>query len=213
MKSLLVNDSPENLQQIIDDIIDDQEEKNALSDDLSSLGIFLKYGYRHHVMIRNDDCTTHDLDYILGNQLRKNKDNSIDKHSITCTECKFPYYAIDKLKRKIVRHNNTLNSAQVNDALKVLDDALERFVIYMGHKARCTNQNESIKKIEDDMKKVCIESNRKNVKGLLVMDFKMKFNPLDARESTINHYGKRGISWHSFCIIYYLYDNETKNAI
>ena len=83
----------------------------------------------------------------------------------------------------------------------------------MGHKTRYTNQNESIKKIEDDMKKVCIQSNGKNVKGLLVMDFKMKFNPLDARESTINHYGKRGISWHDFCIIYYLYDNETKNAI
>ena len=41
VQSLLVNDSLENLQQMIDDIIDDQEEKNALSDDLSSLGIFL----------------------------------------------------------------------------------------------------------------------------------------------------------------------------
>ena len=48
--------------------------------------------------------------------------------------------------------------------------------------------------------------------GLLVMDFKMKFNPMNARESTLDHYGKRGISWHGFCIIYYLYDENSKDA-
>ena len=46
-----------------------------------------------------------------------------------------------------------------------------------------------------------------------MIDFKMKFNPISACETTVNHYGKRGISWHSFCLIYYMYDNEVKEAV
>ena len=83
----------------------------------------------------------------------------------------------------------------------------------MGHKARCKNQSEYIKQVENDMKKVCIDSRGEDIRGLLVMDFKIKFNPISARESTIEHYGKRGISWHGFCLIYYLYDNESKEPI
>ena len=44
------------------------------------------------------------------------------------------------------------------------------------------------------------------------MDFKMNFNPINVRESTIDHYGKRGISWHGFYLIYYMYDENTKDA-
>ena len=83
----------------------------------------------------------------------------------------------------------------------------------MGHKAQCKNQSEYIKQVENDMKKVCIDSRGEDIRGLLVMDFKIKFNPISARESTIEHYGKRGISWHGFCLIYYLYDNESKEPI
>ena len=75
------------------------------------------------------------------------------------------------------------------------------------------NQSEYIKQVENDMKKGCFDSKGEDIRGLLVMDFKMKFNPISARESTIEHYGKRGISWHGFCPIYYLYDNESKEPI
>ena len=76
----------------------------------------------------------------------------------------------------IVKNNTTLTSEQVNDCMKVLDDALDRFVIYMGHKARCVNQNESLSKIEQDMKDKCVRTKGKTVKGLIVMDFKR--NPI-----------------------------------
>ena len=32
----------------------------------------------------------------------------------------------------------------------------------------------------------------------------MKFEPLSATETTLDYFGKRGISWHGFCLIFYL---------
>ena len=45
------------------------------------------------------------------------------------------------------------------------------------------------------------------------MHLKMKFNPINARESTLDYYGKRVINWHDFCSIYYMYDDENKDVI
>ena len=208
VQSLLVTDTIENLQTTIDDILCDKEEKQDLSDYLSSLSLFLKYGFNHHAKKQNDNSTSHGLQFILGNPSRRCVDGNINKASLTCAECRFPHYSIDKIKKSIVKNNTTLTSEQVNDCLKVLDDALDRFLIYMGHKARCANQNESISKIEQDTKDKCVTTKGKTVKGLIAMDFKMKFNPISARESTIDRYGKRGISWHGFCIIYYLFEEK-----
>ncbi|ETV72807.1 hypothetical protein H257_12169 [Aphanomyces astaci] len=36
----------------------------------------------------------------------------------------------------------------------------------------------------------------------IVLDYKMKLDPMYPRETTIQHYGKRGISWHGACVIY-----------
>ena len=210
VESLLVTDTIENIQNMIDDMISDTTECEILSDYLTSLSTFLKYGYKRHAIKVNDDCTTHGLSFILGNSTRRCTSSNI-KTNITCTECKFPYYAINEIKDSIIRNNTSANVNNISDCLTVLDDALDRFVIYMGHKARCKNQSEYIKQVEDDMKKLCIDSKGEDTRELLVMDFKMKFNPESARESTIEHYGKRVISWHGFCLIYYLYDNETKN--
>ena len=73
----------------------------------------------------------------------------------------------------------------------------------MGHRARCTNQNLAITEIEKQMKEDCMNK-RKGVKAIMKGDFKMKFEPMSSRETTINHYGKRGVSWLRFCLIFYL---------
>ena len=36
-----------------------------------------------------------------------------------------------------------------------------------------------------------------DVHVLMIIDFKMKFEPVSARETSLEHYGKRGIGWHS----------------
>ncbi len=38
----------------------------------------------------------------------------------------------------------------------------------------------------------------------MIGDYKMKFEPMSQRETTLDHYGKRGISWHGFCLQFYL---------
>ena len=83
----------------------------------------------------------------------------------------------------------------------------------MGHNSRYTYQTSATKCLDKDIKQRYIDSKGSDVRGILVMDFKMKFNPISARESTLDHYGKRGISWHGFCLIYYMYDNDLGEAI
>ena len=51
VQSLLVNDSIENLQCMIDEIICNKDEQERLSEALLSLSLFLKYGYNHHATI------------------------------------------------------------------------------------------------------------------------------------------------------------------
>ena len=209
VQSLLVTDTIENLQFMIEDLVDDDIEKAVLEEYLSSLSIFLKYGYAHHCTILNDNCTTHDLNFILGNPLRKNSTETATqpKITITCTECKFPFYVINQIKCCITRSGDLdIDEPKIEEALTVLDDSLDRFCMYMGHKARCSNQSQSIRNIEEGLKDKCSKSKGDKVEALLIMDFKMKFNPMSSRESTIDHYGKRGISWHGFGLIYYLYD-------
>ena len=104
VQSLLVTDTIENLQNMLDDLVKDSDELDVLTDYLSSLTIFLKYGYPHHANIMNDDCTTHDLNFILGNPMRRmcnTSTTSEPKIDITCTKCKFPYFAIDEIKKSI----------------------------------------------------------------------------------------------------------------
>ena len=43
---------------------------------------------------------------------------------------------------------------------------------------------------------------------LIIMDFKMKFESKSSRETTVENYGKRGISWHGFAVIFYLLDSN-----
>ena len=39
----------------------------------------------------------------------------------------------------------------------------------------------------------------------------MKFQPMSQHETTLDHYGERGISWHGFCLQFYLIQSEKNN--
>ena len=58
------------------------------------------------------------------------------------------------------------------------------------------------------MVKKCADSNGKNIIAMIIVDYKMKFEPISARETTLDHYGKRGISWHGFCVQFYLLEER-----
>ena len=218
VQALLVQEPIEILQEIIDALIPTTE-KDKLSQYLTATGSFLKYRYNHHVPIQNDDCATHNLCYILGrNSKFDSTSKTYQKSGLTCTKCKFPFYVCDTIKKHIIDNvtTNTIDSdtntptsivnrtPRIDDAIKVIDECQNKFRLFMGHRARCTNQNKAINSIENKMKTSCMDRKIKGVTAIMIGDFKMKFEPISSRETTVDHYGRRGLSWHGFCLIFYL---------
>ena len=78
----------------------------------------------------------------------------------------------------------------------------------MAHITWCTYQLHAINKKEKELEELCIKSKGKDIEAMLIIVFKMKFETQSTRESTVEHFGKRGISWHGCALIYYLYENK-----
>ncbi len=168
--------------------------------------LFLKYKYNYHATEYLDDSTSHDLNYILGckSDFYKNNDSSIcTKNGVTCSKCKFPFFVCNEVQKHVLMvgdHDSFIR----NDAIKVIDKCQRKFKLFMGHQARCTNQNKAIREIEEQIKRDGLDKRNRGVQAIMIGDFKMKFEPMSSRETTLDHYGKRGISWHGFCLIFYL---------
>ena len=221
VQALLVAEPIEVMQDIVESMVHISK-RDKLTKYLAATATFLKYRYNHHAKQVSDDCCTHDPKYILGR--KSNFDDSVrtrDKNGITCPQCKFPFFVCYKIKEAIIENesemtNNTtaiLNSDfytnKRNDALRVIKECGRKFQLFMGHRSRCTNQNAAIDDIDDRMKTECINGNEKGMTALMIGDFKMKFEPISTRETSLDHFGKRGISWHGFCIQFYLLIEET----
>ncbi|EFX81178.1 hypothetical protein DAPPUDRAFT_102749 [Daphnia pulex] len=56
--------------------------------------------------------------------------------------------------------------------------------------------------MQDAMMMNCLQNETVN-ECVILLDYKMKFEPVYFREKTVDHYGKRGISWHGAMITFY----------
>ena len=74
---------------------------------------------------------------------------------MTCTKCKFPLSVCNEIKKHVlmVGDHDTLRK---NDAIKVICERQRKFKLFMGHHARCTNQNKAISDIEEKTKRDCL---------------------------------------------------------
>ena len=203
--SLLVNETSEVLQDIIDKLLDTKAAHQS-SEMLSVAAYFLKHNYKHHVVLEKDDICYHGLKHALSKRIPTSA--QVDKSSHSCNACRFPFFVCDSLKEYVSQSTKQINQEQVDDALSVIDDVKEKYALYMAHVTRCVNQSQAIAKHEESIKQVCLDSKGKQVHAMLIIDFKMKFEPLSSRESTVEHFAKRGIAWHGGAIIYYMYENE-----
>ena len=97
---------------------------------------------------------------------------------------------------------------EIKDATYVIDGISEKFGLFMAHQARCKCQSVAISTIENDIKEKCVQTKGNVVKALIIMNFKMKYETKSTRETTVEHFGKRGIGWHGFAIIFYLLDGD-----
>ena len=69
----------------------------------------------------------------------------------------------------------------------------------------------AISQLELDMKELCMRSCRYTITAMVFMviiNFKMKDEIKSSRESTVDHYGKRGLGWHGMAIIFYPFDDK-----
>jgi hypothetical protein len=71
-------------------------------------------------------------------------------------------------------------------------------LFFRQHRIRVANYSESnLKKIEQEMNNHCNENKKDCPQALEITDWEMKFNTESARQTTEEHFGKRGIySWH-----------------
>lgn len=64
------------------------------------------------------------------------------------------------------------------------------------------NQQRAISAIITELAQRCVD-NGSSSEALVVLDFKMKLEPMYYREKTVESYGKRGISWHGAMVQYF----------
>ena len=218
VQALLVAEPIEILQQIIEELVHTTEQEKFTTY-LTATSTFLKYRYNNHVVESGDECVSHGLPYILGRNSKKNYDlNTENKKGMTCCQCKFPFFVCHELRQKVMQSERSVSTedatsmaSKQHDAINVIDECERKFKLFLGHHARCVNQNKALSDIEERLKSQCLDESFFGCTAIMIADFKMKFEPMSSRETTLDHYGKRGISWHGFCLVFFL-KQEVRNT-
>ncbi len=86
--SLLVNETSEVLQDIIDKLLYKKLAQQS-SEMLSVAAYCLKHNYKHHDLLENDDICYHGLKHALSKQNPTSA--QVDKSSHSCNACRFPF--------------------------------------------------------------------------------------------------------------------------
>ena len=132
-----------------------------------------------------------------------------DRDNNNCPSCKFPFFVCSRIEELVEDPSNTcVDQHQRDDAKRIARDTAEKFALYMAHSLRCSNQSVGIKQLHNEIQSECIATKGLKTRAILIVDFKMKFEAKSARESTVEHFGKRGIGWHGCALIYYLYQER-----
>lgn len=165
---------------------------------------FLRQQYDSHAKMSTDSVHTHSIAY----GLNRSDSQCPMRHEI-CNACSFGEYVFEQLE------NSTRNSLHKppdvrEDALNVIDTRC-KMELYRGHRLRVVNQQEAIQKLHFDLEEKC-KTGVLPSHAVVVMDWKMKFESMSARETTQQHFGKRGIGWHGFLASYYVLEGSEANG-
>ena len=197
--SILVNDTCETLQTIIDKCVSIHRQPFATSLVLTSR-TFLKHQYCDHIAVENDDICSHSFEYGLKTQQQH-------RSNYRCNACLFPFYTCHSLL-SMVEESPAESHEMIQDAKKVIMDTKEKFKLYMAHVCRKRSQSLQIDKKYDECKRICEESRGKIIKAVVIMDFKMKYESKSSRESSVEHFGKRGMGWHGIALTFFLWETN-----
>ena len=204
VSTILVDSTSERLQAIIDTCLSHEKDKHTTVTNLvTKASHFLKHKYANHVEQNNDTICFHGLEYGLS----KGSSHGTDvRHNSNCSACKFPFRMLQMLEGFVKLPETPVDDDVKLNASKVIGDTRHKYKLFMGHVCRLRSQTRAIEAILDELSKQCIQSKGSFVRGVMIMDFKMKFEVLSSRESSLEHFGKRGIGWHGCALVYYLYE-------
>ena len=123
---------------------------------------------------------------------------------VLCKECKAMFTFYYKIQYLLQQQNCPITT------VKVIEERTRKAKLYLAHQIRVINQQLAIQKIMKDMHNKCLENKGSN-EALVIIDFKMKLEPIYFQETTTEHYGKQGISWHGAMIKFFTYDFDDIN--
>lgn len=118
--------------------------------------------------------------------------DAVDCTSVSCRECKTVFLVLKKIASEFESRQE-----------KVFDEISHKFFLFMGHSMRVWQQRHRITALYRKLRR------RPELDtALIILDFKMKLEPLQHPEKTVEHFGKRGLSWHGALVRYFVNAEE-----
>jgi hypothetical protein len=172
VSGFLLNDNFGLLSRIIHDILPSNFED--LSRKMEILKAWLKYGTVGHfeaIAGENDPpCARHLIKF----GLMRPANTSTCSLPVSCSCCHALHHFIAHVKQRLVE------SAADENTLGVVADCHVKLELFLGHCLRVLNQQRELHDLFSDMQSRCVEN--KATEALVVIDFKMKAEPIYFRE-------------------------------
>lgn len=87
-------------------------------------------------------------------------------------------------------------------------------MLYQAHIMRVIIQNLNLQQYKEELEELChMEKNSIPLHLWLVIDFKMKWEEMYLKETTVQNYGKQGSSWHGNHAHAYIWDEKTQQPV
>lgn len=181
----------------------DMEKKDTLIDMINICNQHLKFDVKSHFS-RSSSCSDHCTMFALSDPTDTCFSSNCDHdHSDICSNC-------------VLTHKLTEG---INEATKTVripsEDLMEELQheITMATKAIKDWKAHLLRTVHQDFARSDILQHLESNQGLLIMDWAMKFLPLQYRETQSDFFGKKGISWHISCLITKKSDPEPTASI
>lgn len=199
---ILLNDVVHNLQDVVNQFSLNQNEKGLLTDDLTYIKTFFKSRYDQHAN-RDDDVDMHGIEYGLNQKCNKTKSNR-------CNECLFPAWWFSRCHEMVNSHRNNpdrdIDINTIESAVTLLKDAEEKLELYREHRLRVACQQNALKKLAEESELYTRALKLKEPTcAIVIIDWKMKFQSMSARETSQQHFGKRGIGMNVYVLRAFLF--------
>lgn len=213
---VLLLENIKNLESMVSRCVPEGETKKKLEKQCGAICDYFKHEYETHLNIDND--VAHNCQRaLIGCRIRGIPEEEVVAMSHTATERRAwskcdtflkPFQFVEDLGVEVRKNNVTEEGKEKYAGVEVvLNDAADKFKLYMGHKLRCHVQHLEFGEAQQDMIRAEPETF-----AIVTMDYKMKYQPGMYREKSTDWYGQKGLSWHGGVVTYRTDRDKTQNS-